>query len=161
MGRSDIRVSINRPLKNVFETYTQPDTWAWSDLRSVEWTRGQPWEVESRLRIEPDNSFGVIIDQVLTHFEPYRRIDFISHFGGVTMMSQLTFRAAAPDVTEVRSQLEFVGSFSRVAGFALGPAIENGARKFYEDLKRACESTRQGDIDSSQLGRAGQKSGND
>ena len=139
MGRSEIRYTINRPLKSVFETYTQPDTFAWSDLRRVEWTVGQPWEVESRMRIEPDSGFGVIIDQVITHFEPYRRIDYISHFGGVTMMTQLKFRSIGPDMTEIESQLEFVGSFSRVAGFALGPAIENGARTFYADLKRACE----------------------
>lgn len=140
MGRSEIRVTINRPLKSVFETYTQTDTWAWSDIRRVEWTQGKPWEVDSRMRIEPTNAFGVIIDQVLTHFEPYRRMDFISHFGGVTMMSQLNFRALSEEVTEIHTRLEFVGSFSRVAGFALGPAIESGARKFYEDLKLACES---------------------
>lgn len=150
MGRSEISLSINRPLKCVFETYTQPDTWAWSDLLSVEWTSGQPWQVESRLRIEPDNAFGVIIDQVLTHFEPYRRIDFISHFGGVTMTSNLTFSVISEDVTGIRSDLEFVGSFSRVAGFALGPAIEHGARKFYEDLKRACEGSAEENVDTSQ-----------
>jgi hypothetical protein len=140
MGRSEIRVTIHRPLKSVFETYTQVDTWAWSDLRSVEWTMGNPWEVESRMRIEPNNGFGVIIDQVLAHFESYRRVDFISHFGGVTMMSQLNFRALAEEATEIHAHLEFVGSFSRVAGFALGPAIEAGARNFYQELKPACES---------------------
>ena len=140
MGRSEIRVTIQRALNSVFDTYTQADTWAWSDIRSVEWTMGKPWEVESRMRIEPNDGFGVIIDQVLTHFEPYRRVDFISHFGGVTMMSQLHFRALADEVTEIHTHLEFVGSFSRVAGFALGPAIEAGARKFYEDFKRACET---------------------
>ncbi len=139
MGRSETRVTIHQPLKRVFEVYTQPATWAWSDLMSVEWTHGKPWEVESRLRIEPANSFGVIIDQVLTHFEPYRRVDFISHFGGVTMMSQLKFVAVEESVTEICGQLEFVGNFSRVAGFAIGPAIEDGARRFYEQLKRACE----------------------
>jgi len=161
MGRSEILVSINRPLKIVFETYTQPDTWAWSDFRSVEWTRGQPWEVESRMRIEPDNSFGVLVDQVVTHFEPYARVDFISHFGGVTMMSQLTFRAVTEDVTQLRSELEFVGSFSRVAGFALGRAIEHGARKFYEDLKRACEGLPRVEIDASRTGESALESGTD
>jgi len=139
MGRSEIRTSIRRNLKHVFETYAQRDPWRWSDIRSVRWTRGEPWEVESRLRIEPANSFGVIVDQVLTHFEPYHRVDFISHFGGVTMVSQVVFHALSDDVTEVRSNLEFVGSFSRVAGLALGPAIEYGARRFYEFLKQECE----------------------
>lgn len=161
MGRSEIRVTINRPLKSVFETYTQADTWAWSDIRSVEWTQGKPWEVESRMRIEPDNAFGVIVDQVLTHFEPYRRVDFISHFGGVTMMSQLNFRALSPEVAEIHSHLEFVGSFSRVAGFALGPAIESGARKFYQDLKRACESSTGTDVTLSQPGAHGLETGKD
>ena len=161
MGRSEIRITINRPLKSVFETYTQPETFAWSDMRSVEWTQGQPWEVESRLRIEPDNSFGVIIDQVVTHFEPYRRVDFISHFGGVTMMSQLNFRAQGPDLTEIHSHLEFVGSFSRVAGFALGPAIEHGARKFYDDLKRACDGTQGAESASSSTDSPEQGSGKD
>jgi hypothetical protein len=139
MGQSEIRTRINRNLKHVFETYAQPDPWLWSDIRSVRWTHGEPWEVESRLSIEPANSFGVIVDQVITHFEPYRRVDFISHFGGVTMVSQVVFSALGDDVTEVRSNLEFVGSFSRVAGLALAPAIEHGARRFYEFLKQECE----------------------
>ena len=48
MGRSDIRVTIERPLKFVFDVYTQPDTWAWSDIRKLAWTEGKPWEVDSR-----------------------------------------------------------------------------------------------------------------
>jgi hypothetical protein len=55
------------------------------------------------------------------------------------MVSQVVFSALDDDVTEVRSQLEFVGTFSRVAGLALGPAIEYGARRFYEFLKQECE----------------------
>jgi hypothetical protein len=93
VGRSEIRTRINRNLKHVFETYAQPDPWRSSDLRSVRWTRGEPWEVESRMSIDPANSFGVIVDQVVTHFEPYRRVDFISHFGGVKMISQVVFSA--------------------------------------------------------------------
>jgi hypothetical protein len=91
------------------------------------------------LSIEPSNSFGVIVDQVVTRFEPYRRVDYISHFGGVTLLSEVVFQALSDNGTEVRSNLEFVGTFSRVAGLALGPAIEYGARRFYEFLKQECE----------------------
>jgi hypothetical protein len=154
MGQSEIRTRINRNTKHVFETYAQPDPWLWSDIRSVRWTHGEPWEVESRLSIEPANSFGVIVDQVITHFEPYRRVDFISHFGGVTMVSQVVFSALDDDATEVRTHLEFVGSFSRMAGLALGPAIEYGARRFYEFLKQECEreSPAQNSTDRSDAG---------
>ena len=77
MGRSQVVLTISRPVTDVFAIYTHPDTWYWSDIRSVRWTHGKPWEVESRLRIAPANSFGVIIDQVLTGFEANRRVDFI------------------------------------------------------------------------------------
>lgn len=141
MGRSDIRVTINRPLKFVFDTYIQPDTWAWSDIKKFAWTAGNPWEVESRMRFEPKESYGAVVDQVITHFEPYRRVDYISHFGGITLLSQIEFKAMAESVTEIRTQLEFVGTFSRMAGLAVGSLIEQGARKFYVDLKSYCETT--------------------
>lgn len=140
MGRSEIRVTINCPLKSVFDTYAQADTWAWSDIRSVEWTQGRPWEVESRMRFEPKQSYGAVVDQVITHFEPYRRVDYISHFGGITLLSQIEFKEMAESVTEIRTQLEFVGTFSRMAGLAVGSLIEQGARKFYVDLKSYCEA---------------------
>lgn len=140
MGRSDIRVTINRPLKFVFDTYTQPDTWAWSDIKTFAWTEGRPWEVESRMRFEPKQSYGAVVDQVITHFEPYRRVDYISHFGGITLLSQIEFKEMAESVTEIRTQLEFVGTFSRMAGLAVGSLIEQGARLFYVDLKNYCEA---------------------
>ena len=139
MGRFVLRVAIDRPLSQVFAVYAQPQPWRWSDIRSVRWVRGKPWEVDSRLRIEPRDAFGVIVDQVLTHFEPNQRVDFISHFGGVTMLSEVRFRALSDNQTELESRVEFVGTFSRIAGFALGPAIERGARAFYTQLKRECE----------------------
>src|SRR5579885_1461761 len=110
MGRSEIRVTIARPLKFVFDTYTQPETWAWSDVRNLVWTQGNPWEVESRMRFEPKESYGAIVDQVVTHFEPYRRVDFISHFNKITLLSHIEFRAPTDSSTEIRSQLEFIGT---------------------------------------------------
>ena len=139
MGRSEIHVTINRPVKAVFDVYTQPDTWSWCDIRRIVWTRGEPWEVDSRMQFEPNQSYGATVDQVITHFDPYRRVDFISHFGGITLLTEVHFRGASETETEIYTRLEFVGTFSRMAGLAVGSAIEKGARKFYEDLKKECE----------------------
>ena len=139
MARLEVRVTIDRPVQFVFAVYTDPSPFRWSDMRSARWVRGKPWEVESRMRIVPRESHGVVIDQVLSRIDPGKRIDFISHFGGVTLVSQLNFRALSENQTEIESQLEFVGTFSRIAGFALGPAIENGARRVYGQLKAECE----------------------
>jgi uncharacterized membrane protein len=139
MARLEVRVTIDRPVDLVFAVYTQGDTFPWSDMRSARWVRGKPWEPDSRMLIEPNGSHGVTIDQVLTRFDSGKRIDFISHFGGVTLVSQVNFHALSEEQTELHTQLEFVGTFSRIAGFALGPAIEKGARSFYRQLKAECE----------------------
>jgi uncharacterized membrane protein len=141
MRSFEIRVAINRPVAAVFAVYTQADTWRWSSyIRSVRWVRGRPWEVESRLQIEIDGPVRTV-DQALMHFEPNRRVDFISHFGGITLQTGVTFQALSENETEIQVQLEFVGVFSRIAGFAVETAIERSTRLFFQDLKQACERT--------------------
>jgi hypothetical protein len=48
MAHTEIRVTINRPLSEVFAVYTRPDAFHWSGMRNVAWTKGKPWEVGSR-----------------------------------------------------------------------------------------------------------------
>lgn len=139
MERSEISVTIHRPLLEVFAIYTQADLWSWTDFRSARWTHGQPWELGSRLRVEPTDAYGIVVDQVLTHFEVNHLVGFISHFGGITMQSHTRFRPLSEVLTEVVSQSEFVGTFSRIASFPLRSAIEFGARRFLDDLERECE----------------------
>jgi uncharacterized membrane protein len=142
MSSLEVRVLVNRPLAAVFAVYTQPDTWRWcSYIRNIRWAYGRPWEEESRLQIESDSPVTVVVDQVLMHFEPNRRVDFLSHFGGVTLQTEVNFRALAENETEIHVRLEFVGVFSRIAGFAIETAIERRTRQFFEDLKQACERT--------------------
>jgi len=139
MGRSEIRITIARPLAEVFSVYAQPEPWKWSSIRNVRWARGNPWEVGSRLEMEPENAFGIVVDQVLTHFEANRRVEYISHFGGITMQSQVLFNPLSERSAEIECKLEFVGTFARVAGFAVESTIEAGARQFYQELKVECE----------------------
>lgn len=139
MAHTEIRVTIYRPLSEVFAVYTRPDAFHWSEMRNVAWSKGKPWEVGSRLRIEIQDVVPVTVDQVLTDFKPGSLVCFISHFGGVTMQSRVQFRALSDRVTEVNTDLEFVGTFSRMAGVPLRANIERGARRVYEALKRECE----------------------
>jgi hypothetical protein len=142
MGLLQIRVTIDRPLAAVFAVYVQPETWGWcSYIHNARWDRGEPWQEESRLLIEIDNPLVGVVDQVLTGFEPNSRVDFISHFGGITLITRVRFRAVSEQQTEIGGSFEFVGTFSRVAGFAIEPAIEENTRRFFDDLKRECERT--------------------
>jgi len=140
MGLLDVRVTIQRPLAAVFAVYRQPDTWSWcSYIHNARWERGNPWEEESRLLMEIDSPVAGVVDQVLTRFEPPSRVDFISHFGGITLLTRVNFRAASDAETEIHGHFEFVGTFSRIAGFAIEPAIEKSVRQFFADLKQECE----------------------
>jgi hypothetical protein len=140
MGSFGVRLLILRPLAAVFAVYTQPEPWQWcSYMRNARWVRGSPWEEESRMAYETEHPVRAEIDQVITRFEPLSRIDFISHFSGVTLISRIRFRAVSDKETEISGQLEFVGTFSRIAGFAIGPVIEQRTREFLADLKRECE----------------------
>jgi hypothetical protein len=142
MGAFEVRVSILRPLATVFAVYTDPNTFRWcSYIRSARWIRGQPWQEESRLEIETDDAIRVVVDQVLTGFEPRARVDFISHFSGITLITRMTFRAVSDQETEINGKMEFVGTFSRIAGFAVESAIERRTRQFFDDLKRECEQS--------------------
>lgn len=140
MGVLETRIAIDRPLAAIFAVYTQPDTWQWcSYIRSARWERGKPWEEESRLLIEIDQPVAGTVDQVLTRFEPPSRVDFISHFAGITLLTHVRFRAISDHETEIHAHFEFVGTFSHIASFAIEPSIEKNARRFFEDLKKECE----------------------
>jgi hypothetical protein len=140
MASFQVRVSILCPLATVFAIYTQPDPWSWcSYLHNVRWVVGRPWEVDSRMAMEIDDPVEIAIDQVLTRFEPLSRVDFISHFSGVTLIARMTFRAVSEVETEISGHVEFVGTFSRVTGFAIAPALEQSTRQFLDELKRECE----------------------
>jgi hypothetical protein len=142
MGLLQFRVTIDRPLAAVFSVYVQPDTFRWcSYIRSTRWDNSEPWKEESRLLIEIGDPLPGVVDQVLTRFEPNSRADFISHFSGITMITRVSFRTVSESQTEINVSFEFVGTMSRVAGFAIEPAIEENTRRFFDDLKRECERT--------------------
>ena len=78
------------------------------------------------LRIEIQDVVAVTVDQILTDFKPGSLVCFISDFGGVTMQSRVQFRALSDRVTEVNTDLESVGTFSRMAGCRCAPISNEG-----------------------------------
>ena len=141
MHSVEIRVVANCPVETVFATYTQPEAFGWcSYIRKATWARGKPWEVNSRLLIQAENPSGGKIDQVLMHFEPERRVDFISHYAGITLQSRIMFLAMSDRQSEIHAHLEFVGVFSRMAGLAMEKLVERKTRQLLEELARTAES---------------------
>lgn len=139
MGFFEFRVPARCPLASVFATYTDTDAWVRStEITKVEWV-GTPWREGSRIRIKEYGNIRDTIDQVLLHFEPPRSVAYLSHFFGMTLETRLTFQAISDQETEIQVRGEFVGTASKVFGFALGPAIERATRVTMEGLSRECE----------------------
>ena len=145
MGYFEIRVTIDRPLADVFAVYTDTRNWQWSSVfREVSWVKGTPWVEESRMRLITAGPITSTVDQVLTHFEPSREVAYISHFAGITLETRVSFRPSGDRATDIHGRMEFVGTLSRMAGYAVGPAMERSTRQFFDDLKAECERTESG-----------------
>jgi len=139
MGFFEFRIPAKCPLATVFATYTDTDAWVRStEISRIEWV-GNPWQVGSRMRIKEYGNIRDTIDQVLLHFEPPRSVAYLSHFFGMTLETRLTFQAISDQETEIQVRGEFVGTASKVFGFALGPAIERATRVTMEGLRNECE----------------------
>ena len=139
MGHFDFRALVNCPLQTVFAVYTDTDAWyRCTSVREVKWV-GRPWEQGSRMRVTSQTMISQTMDQVLLHFEPERRLTYLSHFFGITLETRLSFRAIPGGKTQIQVRGEFIGVASRSFGFAFGPAIEGGSRDFIENLNRECE----------------------
>jgi Polyketide cyclase / dehydrase and lipid transport len=140
MGCFEIRATVNCPVATVFSVYTDTDAWRrCTVVTDVQWVMGKPWDEGSRMRVRSGGVVPTSSDQVVLHFEPNRRVAYMSHFFGITLETRLTFRAISDHATEIHMRGEFVGAASRTFGFALGPAIERGTLAFVEALNRECE----------------------
>ena len=139
MGHFDFRFLLNCPLPTVFAVYTDIETWVrCTSVKEVQWI-GRPWEQGSRMRVTSETMIRQTMDQLLLHFEPQRRIAYLSHFFGITLETRLGFRAVSDVKTELQVRAEFIGVASQTFGFALGPAIQHGTREFIENLNKECE----------------------
>jgi hypothetical protein len=47
--------------------------------------------------------------------------------------------ALSDQETGINARLDFVGVYSRIAGFAVGPVLERRTRDFFDDLSRECQ----------------------
>jgi hypothetical protein len=141
MQSFEFQVVINCPLETVFSIYTDIDRWRERNLfGDIRWVQGEPWQSESRLRIETRHPIRATIDQVVQKFVPNENITYISHVLGITCETRVVFIPAGPSQTAITVGMHLVGTVSRALGFAIEPAIEKATKGFFEDLRKECET---------------------
>ena len=140
MQSFEFQIVLNAPLKTVFAIYVDTDRWRNRNLfGDIRWVQGTPWEEGSRLRIETRSPIPSTIDQVVQHFEPHRKVVYLSHVFGITCETQVRFTPVSEKETAIHVGMHLVGATSRALGFALEPAITKATKGFFEELKRDCE----------------------
>jgi hypothetical protein len=141
MESFEFQVVINCPLETVFSVYVDIDRWRNRNLfGDIRWVQGEPWQPQSRLRIETLRPLRATIDQVVQKFVPNENITYISHVLGITCETSVVFVSAGPKQTAITVAMHLVGTVSRALGFAIEPTIEKATKGFFEDLRKQCEA---------------------
>jgi hypothetical protein len=105
----------------------------------IEWKKGAPWQVGSRLNIEIVQPIHVIIDHVITHCAPAEKVGWIDHAMGVAIEQWVMFEPKNGTGTLVRVAGEIVGSDLVIAnGVPLEAFVKDFNRKWYQAYGEVC-----------------------
>lgn len=105
----------------------------------LEWVKGEPWTVGSRLSIEILQPVHVIIDHVITHCDPAEKVGWIDHAMGVAIDQWVAFEPKNGSGTLVRVSGEIVGSeLTFPNGTTLETYVNEFTRSWYEAYAEVC-----------------------
>jgi hypothetical protein len=140
MQSFDFQVVLNSPVETVFAIYVDIERWRnRNQFGEIHWV-GTPWEVGSRLRIETRVPIRTTIDQEVQQFAPNESVAYLSHAFGTTCETRVIFTPVSSQQTAVNVLMQLVGATSRTLGFALTPAITKAMQRFFEELRKECET---------------------
>lgn len=105
----------------------------------LEWTKGEPWHVGSRLSIEVVRPVHVTIDHVITHCDPGEKVGWIDHAMGIAIDQWVVFEPKGNGGTRVRTSGEIVGKETSLPdGESLEKFVTQFTRQWYEAYREVC-----------------------
>jgi hypothetical protein len=105
----------------------------------IEWSKGQPWRVGSRLSIEIVSPVHVTIDHVITHCDPGEKVGWIDHAMGVAIDQWVLFEPKNGAGTLVRVAGEIVGSDLVLSnGVPLESFVRDFTQQWYAAYGEVC-----------------------
>ena len=108
----------------------------YGDLR---WTKGTPWAVGSRMRMELLRPGEFIIDRVITMCRPGDCVAWIDHSRGSTVEQWLTFEVEPNGGTRVHIVSQGIGSGPKVAGQPFRDFLQNNVGLWLEAFCKECD----------------------
>ena len=105
----------------------------------IEWVKGEPWQVGSRMSIEILQPVRTVIDHVITHCDPAEKVGWIDSALGVAIDQWVTFERKNGSGTLVRVTGEIVGSELDLAnGISLDKFVSDFTRQWFEAYAEVC-----------------------
>ncbi|MGC2697892.1 MAG: hypothetical protein WA738_19050 [Candidatus Angelobacter sp.] len=134
----------NRAL--VWKTFSEYRFWpAFADIYgNIHWTKGKPWQVGSRLRIEIVRPVKTTVDHVITVCTPAEQVAWIDHTLGNTMEQWVTFDTLEDGRTRVHTWAEVTGSTRIVDGHDLSEFLRTFIQGWYDRFCAACDRLAEG-----------------
>ena len=105
----------------------------------LEWVKGEPWNVGSRMSIEVLHPVHVTIDHVITHCDPGEKVGWIDHALGVAIDQWVIFEPKNGSGTLVRVHGEIVGSeLVFASGAPLDTFVKDFTKQWYDAYAEVC-----------------------
>lgn len=105
----------------------------------IEWVKGDPWTVGSRMNIEIVRPLHVVVDHVITHCDPAEKVGWIDNALGVAIDQWVEFEQKSGGGTMVRTAGEIVGSNIELSnGVKLDQFVADFTRQWYDAYRDVC-----------------------
>jgi hypothetical protein len=104
----------------------------------IRWSKGKPWTVGSRLRIEIVRPTKATVDHVITICSPARQVAWIDHVLGNTMEQWVTFDALPDGTTRVHTWADITSSAPFVT-VNFSDFVRRFIRQWYDSFCDACD----------------------
>ena len=142
MGRKfsyEVLVSANPKLAwEVFSNWRRWHTFS-NVYGRLEWVKGEPWQVGSRMNIEILHPVQMIIDHVITHCDPGEKVGWIDHAMGFAIDQWVSFEPKNGTGTLVKKTGEIVGEDVVLSnGVTLEKFIHDFTERWYNAYAEVC-----------------------
>ena len=139
--RFEYSVTTKAAPQKAWEVFSDWTLWPrFSDLYSdIRWTKGEPWQVGSRLSIKTGKPIRITLDHVITRCDPAEKVAWIDHALGTTMEQWVFFEVQRGRGTQVRTWAEVTGMIPLIAGRRMKEVLWDFTRSWYDRYAVECD----------------------